>query len=66
MLDAAFNADFGLARLVDHGRGAHTTELAGTMGYMDPDCMSTGRFSTESDNTQHPLGPGPPTNYYTT
>ena len=52
MLDAAFNAklgDFGLARLVDHGRGAHTTELAGTMGYMDPDCMITGRFSTESD-----------------
>ncbi|XP_066398417.1 L-type lectin-domain containing receptor kinase IX.1-like [Miscanthus floridulus] len=52
MLDASFNAklgDFGLARLVDHGRGVHTTELAGTMGYMDPDCMVTGRFSTESD-----------------
>ena len=52
MLDAAFNAklgDFGLARLVDHGRGAHTTELAGTMGYMDPDCMITGGFSTETD-----------------
>jgi serine/threonine protein kinase len=52
MLDASFNAklgDFGLARLVDHGQGAHTTELAGTMGYMDPECMITGRFSTESD-----------------
>ncbi|XP_066341437.1 L-type lectin-domain containing receptor kinase IX.1-like [Miscanthus floridulus] len=52
MLDASFNAklgDFGLARLVDHGQGPHTTELAGTMGYMDPECMITGRFSTESD-----------------
>jgi interleukin-1 receptor-associated kinase 1 len=52
MLDAAFNAklgDFGLPRLVDYSRGAHTTELAGTMGYMDPYCMITGRFSTESD-----------------
>jgi serine/threonine protein kinase len=40
MLDAAFNAklgDFGLARLLDHGRASHTTVLAGTMGYMDPE-----------------------------
>lgn len=52
MLDPAFNAklgDFGLARLVDHGRGSHTTVLAGTMGYMDPESMVTGRASTESD-----------------
>ncbi|KAI4969610.1 hypothetical protein ZWY2020_000524 [Hordeum vulgare] len=52
MLDAAFNAklgDFGLARLVDHGRGSHTTVLAGTRGYMDPESMVTGRASTESD-----------------
>ncbi|KAF7094025.1 hypothetical protein CFC21_096386 [Triticum aestivum] len=52
MLDASFNAklgDFGLARLVDHDRGAHTTELAGTLGYMDPECTITGRASTESD-----------------
>ncbi|TVU42271.1 hypothetical protein EJB05_08665, partial [Eragrostis curvula] len=52
MLDESFCTklgDFGLARLVDHGLGAHTTELAGTMGYMDPECMTTGRFSTESD-----------------
>nr|ABA99273.1 lectin protein kinase, putative, expressed [Oryza sativa Japonica Group] len=52
MLDAAFNAklgDFGLARLVDHGRGPHTTVLAGTMGYMDPECMITGRANAESD-----------------
>lgn len=52
MLDASFNAklgDFGLARLVDHGRGSHTTVLAGTRGYMDPESMVTGRASTESD-----------------
>ncbi|KAF0889364.1 hypothetical protein E2562_023664 [Oryza meyeriana var. granulata] len=52
MLDASFNAklgDFGLARLVDHGRGSHTTVLAGTMRYMDPECMITGRTNAESD-----------------
>nr|CDM85947.1 unnamed protein product [Triticum aestivum] len=52
MLDASFNVklgDFGLARLVDHDRGAHTTELAGTLGYMDPECTVSGRSSTESD-----------------
>jgi serine/threonine protein kinase len=52
MLDASFHAklgDFGLARLVDHGRGSHTTVLAGTMGYMDPECMVTGRANAESD-----------------
>ncbi|KAF0889361.1 hypothetical protein E2562_023661 [Oryza meyeriana var. granulata] len=52
MLDASFNAklgDFGLARLVDHGRGSHTTVLAGTMGYIDPECMITGRTNAESD-----------------
>ncbi|WVZ90690.1 hypothetical protein U9M48_036971 [Paspalum notatum var. saurae] len=52
MLDASFNAklgDFGLARLVDHGRRSHTTVLAGTMGYMDPNCMATGSASVESD-----------------
>ncbi|XP_062204575.1 L-type lectin-domain containing receptor kinase IX.1-like [Phragmites australis] len=52
MLDAFFNAklgDFGLARLVDHNRESHTTALAGTMGYMDPECMVTGTASTTSD-----------------
>jgi serine/threonine protein kinase len=52
MLDASFNAklgDFGLARLVDHGKGMHTTVLAGTMGYMDPECMVTGGTCIESD-----------------
>ncbi|KAJ1265690.1 hypothetical protein BS78_08G094900 [Paspalum vaginatum] len=52
MLDASFNAklgDFGLARLVDHGRRSHTTVLAGTTGYMDSECMATGSASVESD-----------------
>ncbi|CAL4905240.1 unnamed protein product [Urochloa decumbens] len=52
MLDASFHAklgDFGLARLVDHDRRSHTTVIAGTMGYMGPECMFTGRADTESD-----------------
>ncbi|CAM0947147.1 unnamed protein product [Alopecurus aequalis] len=53
MLDAAFNAklgDFGLARLIERGRKiSWTTVAAGTMGYMDPECMTTGRTNTESD-----------------
>ncbi|CAM0901434.1 unnamed protein product [Alopecurus aequalis] len=53
MLDASFKVklgDFGLARLVNHGQGLHTTMIAGTMGYMDPaECMVSGRASTDSD-----------------
>ncbi|WCJ18113.1 Concanavalin A-like lectin protein kinase family protein [Euphorbia peplus] len=52
MLDSNFNAklgDFGLARLVDHGKGSQTTVLAGTMGYMAPECATTGKASRESD-----------------
>ncbi|XP_064975770.1 L-type lectin-domain containing receptor kinase IX.1-like [Musa acuminata AAA Group] len=52
MLDSAFNAklgDFGLARLVDHDRGSQTTVLAGTMGYLAPECVNTGKASKESD-----------------
>uniref|UniRef100_A0ACD5WVU1 Uncharacterized protein n=1 Tax=Avena sativa TaxID=4498 RepID=A0ACD5WVU1_AVESA len=53
MLDAAFSAklgDFGLARLLERGRAiSWTTVAAGTMGYMDPECMVTGRTNAESD-----------------
>ncbi|XP_059654638.1 L-type lectin-domain containing receptor kinase IX.1-like [Cornus florida] len=52
MLDSSFNAklgDFGLARLVDHEKGSRTTILAGTIGYMAPDCVITGKASKESD-----------------
>jgi serine/threonine protein kinase len=52
MLDSNFNAklgDFGQARLVDHGLGSQTTALAGTMGYMAPECFITSKASKESD-----------------
>lgn len=52
MLDSHFNAklgDFGLARLVDHDMGSQTTVLAGTLGYMAPECITTGKASKESD-----------------
>ncbi|XP_052204608.1 L-type lectin-domain containing receptor kinase IX.1-like isoform X3 [Diospyros lotus] len=52
MLDSKFNAklgDFGLARLVDHDKGSQTTVLAGTLGYMAPECVVTGKACKESD-----------------
>nr|XP_043630808.1 L-type lectin-domain containing receptor kinase IX.1-like [Erigeron canadensis] len=52
MLDSDFNAklgDFGLAKLVDHEKGLRTTKMAGTMGYMAPECAMTGKASKESD-----------------
>ncbi|KAM0039204.1 putative protein kinase RLK-Pelle-L-LEC family [Helianthus debilis subsp. tardiflorus] len=52
MLDSNFNAklgDFGLAKLVDHEKGAQTTILAGTLGYMAPECVVTCRSTKESD-----------------
>uniref|UniRef100_J3L4N5 non-specific serine/threonine protein kinase n=1 Tax=Oryza brachyantha TaxID=4533 RepID=J3L4N5_ORYBR len=52
MLDAAFGAklgDFGLAKLVEHGSQPRTTVLAGTLGYLAPECVVTGRASRESD-----------------
>ncbi|CAN6334935.1 unnamed protein product [Urochloa humidicola] len=52
MLDETFTAklgDFGLARLIDDGRHSHTTGVAGTMGYMDPECMLAGRVDVTSD-----------------
>ncbi|EEF35158.1 kinase, putative [Ricinus communis] len=52
MLDSNFNVklgDFGLARLMDHELGPQTTGLAGTLGYLAPEYISTGRASKESD-----------------
>ncbi|GER28856.1 kinase [Striga asiatica] len=52
MLDSGFNVklgDFGLARLMAHGLGHQTTGLAGTLGYLAPEYVSTGRASKESD-----------------
>lgn len=52
MLDSCFNAklgDFGLARLTDHELSPRTAGLAGTLGYMAPEYIYTGRASKESD-----------------
>ncbi|CAN6372942.1 unnamed protein product [Urochloa humidicola] len=52
MLDASFTAklgDFGLARLVDHARAARTTMVAGTRGYIDPECAVTFHATARSD-----------------
>ncbi|XP_026431412.1 L-type lectin-domain containing receptor kinase IX.1-like [Papaver somniferum] len=52
MLDSYFNAklgDFGLARLMDHELGLQSTGLAGTLGYLAPEYISSGKASKESD-----------------
>nr|XP_043629115.1 L-type lectin-domain containing receptor kinase IX.1-like [Erigeron canadensis] len=52
MLDSNFNAklgDFGLAKLVDHDKSPKATMLAGTLGYMAPECVATGMASKQSD-----------------
>ncbi|CAI9290842.1 unnamed protein product [Lactuca saligna] len=52
MLDSEFNVklgDFGLARLIDPEHGVKTTALAGTLGYMCPEYLTTGKASKESD-----------------
>lgn len=52
MLDSTFNdklGDFGLARLVDHEKGAQTTQLARTWGYIAPEFHNTGKATKESD-----------------
>ncbi|KAJ1396543.1 Serine/threonine-protein kinase, active site [Sesbania bispinosa] len=52
MLDSNFNAklgDFGLARLLDHGKGSQTTVLAGTMGYLAPEAATRDKASRGSD-----------------
>lgn len=52
MLDSNFNVklgDFGLARLMDHELASQSTRLVGTLGYMAPEYVTTGRASKESD-----------------
>ncbi|XP_068656974.1 L-type lectin-domain containing receptor kinase IX.1-like [Aristolochia californica] len=52
MLDSNFNTklgDFGLARFIDHELGSQSTVVAGTMGYLAPECITTGKASKESD-----------------
>ncbi|KAK4254167.1 hypothetical protein QN277_009582 [Acacia crassicarpa] len=53
LLDSDFNAklgDFGLATLVDHAKREKSySTLAGTEGYIAPECMDTGKASKKSD-----------------
>ncbi|CAI9098053.1 OLC1v1034613C1 [Oldenlandia corymbosa var. corymbosa] len=52
MLDEAFNArlgDFGLARQVEHDKSPDATVAAGTMGYLAPEYLLTGRATEKTD-----------------
>ncbi|GLJ38895.1 hypothetical protein SUGI_0792940 [Cryptomeria japonica] len=52
LLDGKLNArlgDFGLARLYDHGKNPQTTRAVGTLGYVAPEVMRTGKPTTSSD-----------------
>lgn len=53
MLDSEYKArlgDFGLARLIELDRRSFTTTaVAGTLGYIAPECFHTGRATAESD-----------------
>nr|POF11984.1 putative l-type lectin-domain containing receptor kinase vii.2 [Quercus suber] len=52
LLDKDMNArlgDFGLARMHHHGQLANTTRVVGTVGYMAPEVVRTGRASTQTD-----------------
>uniref|UniRef100_A0A0D9XK33 non-specific serine/threonine protein kinase n=1 Tax=Leersia perrieri TaxID=77586 RepID=A0A0D9XK33_9ORYZ len=41
--------DFGLARLYDHGTDPQTTHVVGTMGYLAPEMVRSGKATTLSD-----------------
>ncbi|KAG7560709.1 Protein kinase domain [Arabidopsis thaliana x Arabidopsis arenosa] len=52
MLDENFNAklgDFGLARQIEHDKSPEATVAAGTMGYLAPEYLLTGRASEKTD-----------------
>ncbi|XP_057868323.1 L-type lectin-domain containing receptor kinase IX.1 [Cryptomeria japonica] len=52
MLDSNFKAklgDFGLARVMEREKGGHTTAPAGTIGYIAPEAVTTGKATRESD-----------------
>jgi interleukin-1 receptor-associated kinase 1 len=52
LLDSKFNAylgDFGMARLLEHSKKAHTTFVAGTMGYLAPELPHTRKANTKTD-----------------
>lgn len=52
MLDGNFNArlgDFGLARLTEHNKSPDATLTAGTMGYLAPEYILSGKASDKTD-----------------
>ncbi|KAG5534429.1 hypothetical protein RHGRI_022528 [Rhododendron griersonianum] len=54
MLDSDFNArlgDFGLARVLDNEKTSYTEAagVAGTLGYIAPECFFTGKATQQSD-----------------
>ncbi|GMH24372.1 hypothetical protein Nepgr_026215 [Nepenthes gracilis] len=52
MLDGNFNprlGDFGLARVMAHGRSPVSTLTAGTMGYLAPEYLQSGKATVETD-----------------
>ncbi|KAJ4978401.1 hypothetical protein NE237_009181 [Protea cynaroides] len=52
MLDEAFNGrlgDFGLARQVEHDKSPDASVTAGTMGYLAPEYLLTGRATEKTD-----------------
>lgn len=52
LLDKEMNGrlgDFGLARLYDHGTDPQTTHMVGTMGYLAPELLRTGKASPLTD-----------------
>ncbi|KAF7045540.1 hypothetical protein CFC21_054638 [Triticum aestivum] len=52
LLDEQMNGclgDFGLARLYDHGTVAQTTHVVGTMGYLAPELVRTGKATPLTD-----------------
>ncbi|KAL6585384.1 L-type lectin-domain containing receptor kinase VIII.1 [Orobanche minor] len=52
MLDEGFNArlgDFGLAKQIEHDKSPDATVAAGTMGYLAPEYLLTGRATEKTD-----------------
>uniref|UniRef100_A0ACD5TXZ8 Uncharacterized protein n=1 Tax=Avena sativa TaxID=4498 RepID=A0ACD5TXZ8_AVESA len=52
LLDTEMNGrlgDFGLARLYDHGTDPQSTHMVGTMGYLAPELVRTGKASPQTD-----------------
>ncbi|RWR89151.1 L-type lectin-domain-containing protein [Cinnamomum micranthum f. kanehirae] len=52
MLDKSMNGrlgDFGLARMHEHGQALGTTRVVGTVGYMAPEVVRSGKASAKTD-----------------